>query len=72
MQLFRMVQVETLDTSSYTMGSNLRECVGLKVLHGSILKSTRRVHQRVNFQLIDSNWAPESVLIVDTPTKCLT
>ena len=64
MQLFRMDQVETLDTSSYTMGSNLKECVGLKVLHGSILKSTRGVHQRANFPLIDNNWAPESVPIV--------
>ena len=64
MQLFRMDQVETLDTSSYTMVNNLKRYVKLKVVLVITLKHIGKVHQRANFPLIDNNWAPESAIVV--------
>ena len=46
--------METLGTLSYTMGSNLRNFVGLKVLQGNILLTTRKMQHEGNFHC-DSN-----------------
>jgi hypothetical protein len=56
--------METLGTLSYTMDSNLRNFVGLKVPHGNISQIIRKENLWGNSHCNPNSWGLQSVSVV--------